>query len=419
MAISDLNAEEAINPGAVGNVGQPTTEDQEQSGEEKDQRKRRLYLLLLLFLLLICCCLSYFIIRYLLKPQPLPQMVPVVNNVINYPPTYKFTITGVDKPVGVAVSPDNQLIYVAESAGDRLVKVFNRDGQLIDTFAPPGTDRANREPKYIAVDGAGHVYLVDRTSNAIDIFAADGTPLDAIIGQDLTVSKLLTQQLHLSSGMPTGTTFHYEGINRILFYTLPGQTQQSIKVPPSDSMWAPLGVRFDAQGDLLYTDFTPDHHTLNMIPAADIHGSLASFHPQIKTFGAEGSDPGTVEFPQTLVTDSKGNYYVSDGNNARISVFKPDGTYSTFFGFGSGESGLNLPRGMWMDNKDHLHVADAVGSLIRVYDVSGSEPSFLYNFGGYGVAEGQFSYPFDICIDGSGRLYVADRENNRIDVWSY
>lgn len=419
MTITNLEADGPKKIETVAGEPQITGADPEQTAEEQDKRKRRLYLLLLLLLLLICCCVSYFIVRYLLKPQPLPQMVPVVNNVINYPPTYKFSMMGVDEPVGVAVSPDNQQIYVAESAGDRLVKVFNRDGQLIKTFAPPGSDKANREPKYLAVDASGRVYLVDRTSNAIYIFAADGTPLDAIIAQDLTVSKLVSQQLHLSNGLPAGTTFHYEGINRVLYYTLPGQTQQSIKVPPASAPWAPLGVRFDAQGDLLYTDITTDHHSLNVIPAADMRSPLSNFHPQIKNFGKEGSDAGMVEFPQTIVTDSKGNFYVSDGNNARILVFKPDGTYSSFLGFGSGESGLNLPRGAWMDSKDHLHVADAVGALIRVYDVSGSEPVFLYTFGGYGVMERQFNYPFDICMDGTGRLYIADRQNNRVQVWSY
>ena len=42
-----------------------------------------------------------------------------------------------------------------------------------------------------------------------------------------------------------------------------------------------------------------------------------------------------------------------------------------------------------------------------------------FEIGGYGVGEGQFSYPIDVIIDGTGRLYVADRANDRIQVWSY
>ena len=41
------------------------------------------------------------------------------------------------------------------------------------------------------------------------------------------------------------------------------------------------------------------------------------------------------------------------------------------------------------------------------------------DFGDFGAGDGQFSYPNDIAIDASGRLYIADRENNRVQVWSY
>jgi hypothetical protein len=90
-----------------------------------------------------------------------------------------------------------------------------------------------------------------------------------------------------------------------------------------------------------------------------------------------------------------------------------------FFAFGSTEDALNLPRGMWMDVNDRLHVADAVGQFIRVYDVSGAEPAFLYNFGAFGQLEGEFNFPIDICMDTTGRLFIADRENNRVQIWSY
>jgi hypothetical protein len=74
---------------------------------------------------------------------------------------------------------------------------------------------------------------------------------------------------------------------------------------------------------------------------------------------------------------------------------------------------------MWIDSKDRLHVADAVGATIRVYDVSAAEPAFLYSFGGFGNTEGMFNYPVDIFIDSTGRLYIADSQNNRIQIWSY
>jgi sugar lactone lactonase YvrE len=94
-------------------------------------------------------------------------------------------------------------------------------------------------------------------------------------------------------------------------------------------------------------------------------------------------------------------------------------TYKTFFAFGADPSSVNLPRGMWIDDKDRLHVADAVGQTIRVYDVSQPTPAFLFSFGDFGITDGMFNFPDDICIDSGGRVYIADRENNRVQIWSY
>ncbi len=64
-------------------------------------------------------------------------------------------------------------------------------------------------------------------------------------------------------------------------------------------------------------------------------------------------------------------------------------------------------------------MADAVGQDVKVYDVSDSQPSFLYEFGDFGMDDGLFNYPNDIAVDDTGRLYVVDRENHRVQVWSY
>ncbi|MFN2185467.1 MAG: 6-bladed beta-propeller, partial [Anaerolineae bacterium] len=119
------------------------------------------------------------------------------------------------------------------------------------------------------------------------------------------------------------------------------------------------------------------------------------------------------------VIDSTGRIYVTDGNNGRVSVWDGLGGFLFNFAHGVGESALSLPRGAAMDGRDRLHVVDAVQQSVKVYDVSGEEPSFLFAFGDWGTEDGEFNYPVDIALDGTGRLYIADRENNRIQVWSY
>jgi hypothetical protein len=268
----------------------------------------------------------------------------------------------------------------------------------------------------VAVDASGRVFVVDTYNNVIAMFDADGNFLDGIIDKDVTLSEMITAKI--GGGIPPGTLFYYNNITKNVDYQLPGKSVQSIP-GPDQSDWSPMGVRFDQAGNLLTTNIVSGTHEVLIYPAADINGSWPNFNPQIKNFGVEGNGNGELSFPNCVVTDSKGNYHVSDGNNGRISFWTSDLQYGTFFGYGSTEISLNLPRGLWMDPKDHLHIVDSVGSVVRVYDVSGEEPVFLYNFGVYGIAEGEFNFPNDIYIDGTSRLYIADRENNRIQVWSY
>ena len=385
--------------------------------EKQEERKRRGLLLLLLLLLLLVCCVGFFFIRYLLKPQPLPDMLPApVAQAVNYPPTYKFSVPA-DGPVGTAVSPDGLRFYVAESTGERLIKIFDRDGKFIKSFAFPGTTKANRKPTYIAVDAGGHVFVTDTYNNVIAIFDADGNFLDGIIARKVTLTEFVTARN--AGALPVGTQFYFNNILKTVDYKLPGKDAKSV-AGPDQSDWSPLGLRFDQKGNLLVTNLVAGKHEVLIYSAVDIQGpNWSTFNPQVKEFGVEGKDNGQLSFPNSVVTDSLGNFYVSDGNNGRISVWSLDMQYKTFFGFGSADSALNLPRGIWMDAKDHLLVADAVGQFIRVYDVSGAEPVFIYNIGTYGALEGQFNFPNDICMDASGRVYIADRENNRVQIWSY
>ena len=354
------------------------------------------------------------IFRYATQPAPLPGLVPILE--VDYPPTYKFSITGLDKPVGVAVSADGQRIYGSESGGEGLIKAFDRDGKLVTTFAPPFTNPANRKFVYVATDADGRVFAVDTYNNVIAVFDRDGNFLDGIIGRDTTLSEVVTE--HVGGSLPAGTTYYYDNSNKSVVYQLPGKDKETI-ADVQQVEWSPLGIRFDGAGNLLVTNIVSGRHEVLIFPAADLQGSFADFNPSVESFGEEGTEDGQLSFPNSVVTDSRGNYYVSDGNNGRISVWAPDLTYRSFFGLGSGETALNLPHGIWMDDQDRLHVVDTVGQVVRVYDVAGEDATFLYGFGGFGADEAQFNFPNDIALDGTGRLYVADRENNRIQVWLY
>ncbi len=383
-------------------------------GQEERKKRRRLVFLLLSLLALLLCVGAMFG-RYLLQPVPLPELLPVPGNV-NYPPHHLFSIPEVEAPVGVAISPDGDRVYATETSGERLVRVYGRDGGLLHSFAPPRTDAAQRAPVYVAVDGTGRVFVTDRLQHAVFVFDRDGNYLDAILGPELTLSEHVSEHV---TGFQPSAKLAYNAFEPVVYYQGAGEAEGTLPVP-STVGWSPLGIRLTEAGDLLLTDVSGEHHCVREIAADAIEGiSWQDFDPPQIAFGTSGQGNGEFLFPNAAVADSQGRIYVTDGNNGRISVWSEQGEFLYSFGQGAGDGALSLPRGAVIDGRDRLHVVDTVEQNVKVYDVSGLEPRFLFAFGDWGSGDGQFNYPNDIALDATGRLYVADRENNRIQVWSY
>ncbi len=381
---------------------------------DPERRKRRRLAIGLSVSVVLLVAVGALFAWYLLRPGPLPDLLPDAL-ALNYRPHYLFSFYGVEQPSGVAVSPDGERIYVTETGGERQLKIFDRQGSLLDSFAPPYTGPAERVPVYVAVDPAGRVFVTDRMQRAVFVYDRAGTLLDAILGPDLTLSEYLSKHL---GGLPD-SVLAYNLFEGAVYIQREGEAAQLLAVP-NPAGWAPLGVRIDGQGTLLLTNVAEGHHTVHKYPAELISaGTWQEFAPPAIVFGVQGQGSEELLFPNSAVADSQGRIYVTDGNNGRISVWDSMGGFLFTFGRGVGDGALSLPRGAAMDRRDRLHVADAVQQAVKVYDVSGLEPKFLYAFGDWGEEEGQFNFPSDIALDGTGRLYVADRENNRIQVWSY
>lgn len=376
---------------------------------DDDKRRRRL-IILLVFLLMLITLFTAILIIYLINPEPLPDLLPIGD--LDYEPHYLFSIYEVDQPIGVALSPDGETIYVTESGGERLIKVFDRGGELQGSFFAAATTASSRSPVYLDTDQDGRVYVTDRLQHAIFVFSARGIYLDTILDPNDTLSEYVAAS---ECGLADGTSFSYNAFEGLVRCTPPNGLEQTLPLPTVDN-WSPLGIRIDDSGFVLVTDLVQDDHRVFGGQSLDepTQLSLAAL-----TSGGTGQGPDQLLFPNVAVADSQGRIYVTDGNNGRVSIWDSQGSHLGVLGTGGGDGSLSLPRGATVTRRDRLHVVDAVGQDVKVYDVSEGQPVFLFSFGGEGLEDGQFRFPGDIAIDSSGRLYITDRENNRIQVWSY
>ena len=123
-----------------------------------------------------------------------------------------------------------------------------------------------------------------------------------------------------------------------------------------------------------------------------------------------GSEDGQLYRPIGLAFNSRGDLFVGDGKNKRISIFEvKSGEWMCNFGeFGNGWLHLVL------DSFDQIIVSDSNNHRIEWFN-SGLES--IGKFGSKGNEVGQFNDPMGVCIDEiNNHLIVCDQLNNRLKV---
>ena len=117
--------------------------------------------------------------------------------------------------------------------------------------------------------------------------------------------------------------------------------------------------------------------------------------------------------------DHEGNVWLSDVGNHVVEKYTPDGKLLLTIGT-KGEAGRDqnkfyMPTDMAIAKNGDVFVSDGYGNARIVHlDKNGK---YLNEWGELGHGPGQFSTPHAIAMDSSGRIYVADRNNVRIQVF--
>jgi putative cell wall-binding protein len=96
-------------------------------------------------------------------------------------------------------------------------------------------------------------------------------------------------------------------------------------------------------------------------------------------------------------------------------VTQPDYTFVMKWGqSGSGDGQLDAPFHLARDKYGTLYIADMDNDRIQVFDADGT---FVDAWGTSGSGDGQFSSPYGVAVDLLGYVYVADTFNHRIQVF--
>jgi DNA-binding beta-propeller fold protein YncE len=114
-------------------------------------------------------------------------------------------------------------------------------------------------------------------------------------------------------------------------------------------------------------------------------------------------------------------YFVDDGDHS-IRKCTPDGEVLMTIGtpgepapIHSGQP-FNRPTKVAFDPKtDELYISDGYGNA-RVHKFS-PDGKHLFSWGEYGTDPGQFNLVHSVCTDSDGKVYIADRESHRVQIF--
>lgn len=182
---------------------------------------------------------------------------------------------------------------------------------------------------------------------------------------------------------------------REILFPMPGRTEQ----------YKPNRIAIDRSGNL-YVLETYD----NKVLICDLFGK------QLDTLSAqeEGEPVPLVD----IQIDANNRIYLLNERDSKIYVFDEQRKYLFKFGEKGGSSAkLSRPISIAVDaGLGLIYVNDYMRHTVNIYDYEGK---YFSELGGMGWAEGWFQFPSRVAVDRSGRVFVADTFNSRIQVFTW
>ena len=131
----------------------------------------------------------------------------------------------------------------------------------------------------------------------------------------------------------------------------------------------------------------------------------------IVAVGKEGQAPGELWDPLGVAIDENTNLiYVAEGVSCRISIFSETGEFLNTFTI----QDMRWPWGIAI-HRDNLYVTDTGVHAVFQFKIE-ADMRLVAKVGSRGSGMGLFNYPRGLSVSTNGNVFVADCQNNRIQI---
>ncbi len=282
-------------------------------------------------------------------------------------------------------------VYVSDT-DNRVVKQYSSTGAFIKNFVgvlgvPYLTNTAHmNKPWGITTDSAGNIYVTENGGHRLLKFNASGIQQWAI-------------------GSPGNFIFDWNDV-----------TADNQKF---SDYWAGLegNPAVDSAGNIYVTDTS--NQRVQVYKTSD-----GSYVTSLGVFRESGADSTHFDCPTgAAVSPVNGDIFIANHCNHTVSVFNSSRVYKTAIGVpyekGADNIHLSSPWGVAVDRSGAVYIADADNMRIQKCTLAGATPTCSTFAGETGVFDQSLNhfYPVSVAVDGSGKVYVADDWNSRIQVF--
>ena len=309
-----------------------------------------------------------------------------------------------------------------------------------------GTEARFSDPRYVAIDSAGNVYVADKGNGTIRKVTPAGvvTTLAGAAGEFGYVNDTgAAARFDSPRGMATdseGNVYVADASNHAIRKITPAGVVTTFAGSATGEVGAtdaPTGTdaRFNwpnglaSDGSKLYVADSDNHVIRQIDLATTAVTTLAGTAGEVGFVNAIGAE-ARFDSPRGVATDNAGNVYVADTNHHVIRQIDPDGVVTTLAGSPTAERGqtdaigtaatFDYPTGLASDGSK-LYVADGDNNAIRQIDIATQAVTTLAGdtAGGAGYVDAvgtsaRFDWPYGVATDSAGHVYVADSDNNTI-----